>query len=140
MPTFPLSSPTFAGGCGTLEFCILTATRSSETMQTCWQEFDLDAKIWSKADGRIEPDALRRAAAVVDEQRIKEREERVDRVERRTARAPVEEDVDVGNADQVVEHAEIDVTARGVAEAVPLYWSRIVALTRPPSACVWAYS
>ena len=30
-----------------LEYCILTATRSSETMQARWREFDLDAKIWT---------------------------------------------------------------------------------------------
>lgn len=30
-----------------LEFCILTATRSGETMQARWQEIDLDAKIWT---------------------------------------------------------------------------------------------
>ncbi len=30
-----------------LELCILTATRSSETMQARWSEIDLDAKIWT---------------------------------------------------------------------------------------------
>ena len=30
-----------------LEFCILTATRSSEAMQARWSEIDLDAKIWA---------------------------------------------------------------------------------------------
>jgi integrase len=30
-----------------LEFCILTATRTSEAMRARWQEFDLDLKIWT---------------------------------------------------------------------------------------------
>ena len=30
-----------------LEFCILTAARSSETMKARWQEIDLEAKIWA---------------------------------------------------------------------------------------------
>ncbi len=30
-----------------LEFCILTATRSSEAMQARWQEIDLDAQTWT---------------------------------------------------------------------------------------------
>ena len=30
-----------------LEFCILTATRSSETMLARWGEIDVDAKIWT---------------------------------------------------------------------------------------------
>ena len=36
-----------------LEFCILTATRSSETMQARWQEIDLDAKIWTIPPARM---------------------------------------------------------------------------------------
>ena len=73
-----------------------------------------------EADGRIEPDALRRAAAIVGQQRVEEREQRVDRVERRAARAPAEDDVGVGDADQVVENAEIDVAglAFGAAQSV----------------------
>jgi integrase len=35
-----------------LEFCILTAARSSETMQARWQEVDLDAKIWAVSAAR----------------------------------------------------------------------------------------
>jgi hypothetical protein len=31
-----------------LELCILTATRSAETLQARWQEFDLDAKVWGR--------------------------------------------------------------------------------------------
>ena len=61
-----------------------------------------------KADGRVESDALRRAAAIVDEQRVKKRKERVDRIERRAARTPAKDDVGVRDADQVVEHTEID--------------------------------
>ena len=30
-----------------LEFCILTATRTSEAMEARWQEIDLDAKVWT---------------------------------------------------------------------------------------------
>ena len=30
-----------------LEFCILTATRSGETLAARWDEIDLDAKIWT---------------------------------------------------------------------------------------------
>jgi hypothetical protein len=61
-----------------------------------------------KADGRVESDALRRAAAIVDEQRVKKRKERVDRIERWAARTPAKDDVGVRDADQVVEHTEID--------------------------------
>jgi len=35
-----------------LEFCILTATRTSETMEARWAEFDLDEKIWTLPAGR----------------------------------------------------------------------------------------
>jgi len=30
-----------------LEFCILTATRSSEALRAAWEEIDLDAKVWT---------------------------------------------------------------------------------------------
>jgi integrase len=30
-----------------LEFCVLTATRTSETLEARWQEIDLDAKVWT---------------------------------------------------------------------------------------------
>ena len=70
-----------------------------------------------KADGRVESDALRRAAAIADEQRVKKRKERVDRIERRTARTPAKDDVGVRGADQVVERAEIDSTGLALRAA-----------------------
>ena len=36
-----------------LEFCILTATRSSETLHARWSEIDLDAKIWTLPADRM---------------------------------------------------------------------------------------
>jgi integrase len=36
-----------------LEFCILTATRSSETMQARWSEIDLNGKIWTLPAARM---------------------------------------------------------------------------------------
>ena len=35
-----------------LEFCILTATRSGETLAACWNEIDLDGKVWTIPAGR----------------------------------------------------------------------------------------
>ena len=56
----------------------------------------------------------------MDQQRVEERQQRIDRVERRAARAPAKDDVGVVDADQVVEHAEIDVAglAFGAAQSV----------------------
>ena len=62
-----------------------------------------------EAHGRIEPDALGRAAAIMGEQRVEEGEQGVDRVERRPARAAMETQCRVGDADQVVEDVEIDI-------------------------------
>jgi integrase len=36
-----------------LEFCILTATRTSETLNARWNEVDLAAKLWTIPAGRI---------------------------------------------------------------------------------------
>jgi integrase len=58
-----------------LEFCILTATRSSETMQARWQEIDLDAKIWTipaermKAGREHRVPLTARAIAILSEMR-----------------------------------------------------------------------
>jgi integrase len=35
-----------------LEFCILTATRTSEALEARWREIDLDAKVWTLPAGR----------------------------------------------------------------------------------------
>jgi integrase len=37
----------------TLEFTILTASRTSETLQACWSEIDFDAKVWTVPAARI---------------------------------------------------------------------------------------
>jgi integrase len=36
-----------------LELCILTATRTTETLAACWSEFDLDAKLWTIPAARM---------------------------------------------------------------------------------------
>ncbi len=55
----------------------------------------------------IEADAFGGAAAIVRQQRIEERQQRVDRIERRAAAAAVEADIRVGSADKVREYGEV---------------------------------
>jgi integrase len=53
-PTFPLSSPSFAGGRRrrrALEFA-LTAARTGEALAARWDEIDFDAKVWTVPAGR----------------------------------------------------------------------------------------
>ena len=40
-------------GAFALEFCVLTATRASETLGCRWQEIDLDAKVWTLPEVRM---------------------------------------------------------------------------------------
>src|ERR1700730_928693 len=63
-----------------------------------------------KAHGRVETDALRSAAAIVRQKRIKEREERVHGIKRRPARAPTKGELGLGHPDQIIEDTEINVT------------------------------
>jgi integrase len=59
-----------------LEFCILTATRSGETMQARWQEIDLDGKIWTipaermKAGREHRVPLTARAVAILKEMKL----------------------------------------------------------------------
>ena len=74
---FRPSSPSFASGQpsqrGRLEFCILTATRSGETLAARWGEFDLDTKVWTVPAGRTKAarehrvPLSERALAILDE-------------------------------------------------------------------------
>ena len=56
-----------------LEFCILTATRSGETLAARWGEFDLDTKVWTVPAGRTKAarehrvPLSERALAILDE-------------------------------------------------------------------------
>jgi integrase len=43
-----------------LEFCILTAARSSEVLCAPWSEFDLDKKIWTVPANRMKPGRVHR--------------------------------------------------------------------------------
>jgi hypothetical protein len=62
-----------------------------------------------EADGRVEADRLERGAHVVGEQRIEERQERVDGISRRPPRTARKAQLGVADPDQVVEHGEIEV-------------------------------
>ena len=58
-----------------LEFAILTATRTSETLNAAWSEFDLDNRLWTippermKADREHRVPLCDRAVAIVEEMR-----------------------------------------------------------------------
>ena len=64
-----------------LEFLIVTATRTSETINATWQEFDLQAAVWSIPPGRMKTnDAFsvplsQRALAILDDTRRAARKE-----------------------------------------------------------------
>ena len=60
-----------------------------------------------EADGRIETDALGGAAAIVGQQRIEERKQRIDGIERRAAAAPANRISGSGERDQCIEDSEI---------------------------------
>ena len=60
-----------------------------------------------EADGRVEPDTLRRAAAIMRQNGIEEREERVDGIKRGAARTAAKPDVWIDRADQMIEDGEI---------------------------------
>ncbi len=54
-----LRAANFAGA-RALEFCILTATRTRETLQAEWGEFDLEAGVWTIPKGRMKAGAEHR--------------------------------------------------------------------------------
>jgi integrase len=64
-----------------LEFLVLTATRTSETINATWQEFDLQAAVWSIPPGRMKtndafsvPLSERAVAILADAQRMARKE------------------------------------------------------------------
>ncbi|ANP44486.1 tyrosine-type recombinase/integrase [Candidatus Viadribacter manganicus] len=49
-----------------LEFCILTATRSSETLEARWDEIDLDKRVWTIPDERMKAGRAHRVPLSAD--------------------------------------------------------------------------
>jgi integrase len=68
-----------------LEFLVLTATRTSETINATWQEFDLQAAVWSIPPGRMKtneafsvPLSERAVAILADARRMARKESTAD--------------------------------------------------------------